>query len=94
MTPVDILVIVLCVVVVSAVAAGTVIRKIKGKPSSCSDCAHCSAACPSHSAARGTQNKRSAAGEKDMTVSEEHVCAGNCHGCTGCAHSLHTDKRK
>lgn len=94
MTSVDILVIVLCVVVVSAVAAGTVIRKIKGKPSSCSDCARCSAACPPHSAARGTQNKRSAADEKEMTVSEEHVCAGNCHGCTGCAHTHPADKRK
>ncbi len=43
MTTVDIIVIVLCVAIVVAVTVTTVVRKIKGKPSSCCDCSSCTA---------------------------------------------------
>lgn len=80
MTPVDIVVIVLCAVVVTAVAGGMVWRKIKGKPSGCADCAHCASA------------PRPAVGDsqkgREEEASSSHTCNGCCHGCTACAHSL------
>lgn len=89
MTSADILVIVLCVVVVAAVAAGVLIRKIKGKPSGCcSDCTRCGAECPTR-AARDAQNAKTNPTDvpraEDKAQRATHVCAHGCDGCRGCA---------
>lgn len=55
MTPLDIVIIVICVLVVAAIAVGAIVRKKLGKPSGCcADCSKCHS-CPS--ATRGPQTE-------------------------------------
>ena len=89
MTSVDILVIVLCVVVVAAVAVSAVIRKVKGKPSGCADCTHCSANWAA--AARDTHDDAQKKADGKQAAAPHH-CSGCCSGCANCAHSLPSEK--
>lgn len=82
MTTVDIVVIVLCVVVVAAVGAAALWRKIKGKPSGCADCSHCGGQCTSRPAPRGAKEEREEGSERAA-----HVCAHCSPGCHGCSQS-------